>query len=200
MKRLLILPFLLAFTTSSPNIEYFYKDYGGKIICPGSKEYDCEHKPPKRNTVHICSGSGCEYTVKFKFNKTDIEFLRHTFATVDSAKEERQRIAKAIAWIEKRVCLTAGTCNDRAGDNSSKVKGQMDCTDEATNTTSYLLIMERYKFLKYHKVLKPTHRYMPMYPHWAASISGYAVDSFFRANGGTPDILLQSRWNNGYNK
>ena len=74
---------------------------------------------------------------------------------------------------------------------------QQDCVDEATNTTSYLLILERNGLLKHHSVGTPFSkenllRGVAGWPHWTAVLketgSGqrWAVDSWIFANGENP--------------
>jgi hypothetical protein len=54
-----------------------------------------------------------------------------------SAAEERRNIARALAWIEKRVGDAVGTSADRPGDDvlGNGDPTQMDCVDVATNLT-----------------------------------------------------------------
>jgi hypothetical protein len=59
----------------------------------------------------------------------------------DAPFQERRAIAYAIALIEKKVGNRLGI-KDRAGMEfgSTGDPTQQDCVDEATNTTSYLLM------------------------------------------------------------
>ena len=75
----------------------------------------------------------------------------------DSPAEERRAIAYAIAWMERQVALTVGTATDRPSVDfgGSGDPTQQDCVDEATNTTSYLLVLERYGLIRHHIVERP---------------------------------------------
>ena len=79
----------------------------------------------------------------------------------------------------------------------------MDCIDESTNTTSLLLIAQRNKMLRHHRVSAPVARGFFLdgrYPHATATITEkktatvYAVDSWVHENGKRPDIMPIERW------
>jgi hypothetical protein len=88
---------------------------------------------------------------------------------------------------------------------------QEDCVDEATNTTSFLLILQSHGLLKYHTVgipfskealLKATLEGDPVkyWPHWTAVMQEtktgqrYAVDSWIGANGEDPAVVEVEKW------
>jgi hypothetical protein len=79
----------------------------------------------------------------------------------------------------------------------------MDCIDEATNTTSLLLVLQDRGLLAYHSVERPQSRGLFIdgrYPHTTAVIvekrtgSAWAIDPWPRAPGQQPDILPLERW------
>ena len=74
----------------------------------------------------------------------------------DTPFQERRAIAYAIALIEKQVGAKLGI-KDRAGMEFGGTGDptQQDCVDEATNTTSYLLVLQSNGLLKYHTVTVP---------------------------------------------
>lgn len=87
--------------------------------------------------------------------------------------------------------------------SSANVRGQMDCIDEATNTTSLLAYAQSQGWLKFYRVKHPASRGFFLdgkYPHASAVIKdkitgqAYAVDSWRLANGMPPDILALERW------
>jgi hypothetical protein len=72
---------------------------------------------------------------------------------------------------------------------------QQDCVDEATNTTSYLLVLERHGLLKHHAVERPFAKdSLTRWTHWAAVIretdngERFAIDSSAGANGENPTV------------
>jgi len=171
---------------------------------------------PEGNTVTVCSAHGCRHKTRFTFSRRDIAKLR---AIMDRARRdgspagERRAIRKAIAWMEDRVGRETGTAADRAGLDflGAGDPTQMDCVDEATNTTSYLLILQSHGLLKYHTVgipmtkgdlLKATLQGDPVkyWPHWTAVIQEtktgqrFAVDSWIYANGENPAVVEVEKW------
>ncbi|MDP6305671.1 MAG: hypothetical protein QF869_07345, partial [Alphaproteobacteria bacterium] len=56
-----------------------------------------------------------------------------------NAREERVRIARAVALLESMAGEQAGTLLDKAGTGFPlENRYQLDCVDEALNTTAYL--------------------------------------------------------------
>jgi hypothetical protein len=157
-------------------------------------------KPPKLDTVTVCHAYGCKQQTKFAFTQADIAEISDLMARVprnDSPAEERRAIAYAIAWMERRVAPTVGTASDRpsmdfggSGDST-----QQDCVDEATNTTSYLLVLARHGLIKHHEVERPFAKdSLTHWTHWAAVIrqtddgERFAIDSSSGANGENPTV------------
>lgn len=163
---------------------------------------------PKNDTVTVCSAHGCQHQTPFTFAENDIRQIATIMANSradDTAEAEREAIGEAIAWIERRVGAATGTDRDRPGLDilGSGDRSQQDCVDEATNTTSYLMVMERYGMFRHHKVARPFAKgnmILGKWVHWGAMVEEratgkkYAVDSFFYANGEPPVIMAADRW------
>ena len=157
-------------------------------------------KAPKRDTVTVCHAYGCKAQTKFTFTEADITELRALMARVprsDTPAEERRALAYAIAWMERRVAPDAGTASDRTSIDfrGSGDPTQLDCVDEATNTTSYLLVLDRHGLIKHHAVDRPLAKdSLTRWTHWAAVIrekeSGarFAIDSGTGPNGENPTM------------
>jgi hypothetical protein len=107
----------------------------------------------------------------------------------------------------RRTGDVIGTSADRPGMDfaASGDPSQQDCVDEATNTTSYLLILERNGLLRHHSVGTPFSKENPLrgvagWPHWTAvlrenvSQQKWAVDSWIYANGENPAIVEAEKW------
>ena len=161
---------------------------------------------PKPAKVVICHGFGCTWRTSVGFSTRDIKALAGILQSGKaSPKAERQAIARAVQWQEKRVAPVVGSSNDVGGLDlqNAGVRGQMDCIDEATNTTSLLVVAERNGLLKHHDVRSPVARGFFLdgrYPHATAVIAEtaggktYAVDSWPNANGIAPDVMSLDRW------
>lgn len=167
-------------------------------------------QPPRGNTVYVCHAYGCKLQTKFRFTETDIASLRDVMKKMrnsDDAKGERRAVAYAIAWIETRVGKEIGTDKDRPGMdfNASGDPTQQDCVDEATNTTTYLKLLEHNGLLKHHTITRPMSkenllRGVAGWPHWTAVLveksnsQRWAVDSWIYANGENPAIVETQKW------
>lgn len=171
--------------------------------------------PPDGKAVEVCHAYTCAMKTTYYFHQSYINqlaILMKKTEKADTAYEERRAIAYAIADIEKKVGAKLGI-NDRAGMEfgGSGDPTQQDCVDEATNTTSYLLILQSNGLLKYHTVripfskgdlLKATLQGDPVkyWPHWTAVIEEkatgqrYAVDSWIYANGENPAVVKVEDW------
>jgi hypothetical protein len=160
---------------------------------------------PHCNTVTVCSAYGCRHKSTFTFTHHDIATLTTVIASNrgHTTAEERKAIAKAIAWIENRVGRETGTWQDRAGIDFSAAgdPSQMDCVDEATNTTSYLSVLAAHGLLNHHDVLRPMAKDgVGRWTHYFAIIqekaSGqrWAVDSSMRPNGQEPIIMQAEKY------
>jgi hypothetical protein len=156
--------------------------------------------PPKGDTVMVCHAYGCKEQTKFTFTPADIAEISALMARVrrdDSAFEERRAMAYAIAWMERRVAPVAGTATDRPGMDfgGSGVSSQQDCVDEATNTTSYLLVLDRHGLIKHHRIDRPFAKdSINRWTHWAALIeekgtgARFAIDASSGPNGDNPTV------------
>jgi hypothetical protein len=137
----------------------------------------------------------------------DIGEVMHKTKRADTPFEERWPIAYAIALIERKVGDRL-RITDRAGMEfgASGDPTQEDCVDEATNTTSFLLILQSHGLLKYHTVGIPFSKGDPAEGHAGgrpgeilAPLDGviqetkmgqsYAVDSWIYANGENPAVV-----------
>ena len=159
-------------------------------------------KPPQGDTVTVCHAYGCKAQTAVTFTQADIAELFVVTTTVpraDTPREERRAIANAIGWMERRVAPAAGTASDRPSMDfrGSGDRSQQDCVDEATNTTSYLLVLDRHGLIRHHAVERPFAKDdFGKWTHWAALIkekqSGelFAIDSSASVNG--ENLTVQS--------
>ncbi len=162
--------------------------------------------PPKGNLVTVCHGYGCRIKTPFSIEDGDIQHIREVMSNFEgSAESEREGVQQVISYLEQRVGKEIGTDQDRAGIEARGINNpsQQDCIDEATNTTSYLLVLERNGFLKYHRVRRPEVRGYWVdfeWPHWTAVLQNeadseeWAIDTWFRDNGVPPVVIPLADW------
>ncbi len=173
--------------------------------------------PPDPNTraVEVCRAYTCAKKTTFYFHRKDIAELGALMRKVkrsDTPAEERRAIAYAIGKIEIKVGAKLGI-KDRAGMEyaGSGDMTQQDCVDEATNTTSYLMVLQSSGLIKFHTVeipfskgdlLRATLEGDPIkyWPHWTAVIKEkktgqkYAVDSWIYEQGENPAVVKVEDW------
>ncbi|MGQ0676418.1 MAG: hypothetical protein ACT4N4_10100, partial [Rhodospirillales bacterium] len=154
---------------------------------------------PTLEKFTVCHDYGCATRTAVRLPAEEWQEVRGLFKeeATDSG-EERRRIAEAIGKIEVAVGRLTGTSNDRGGTlNSIALSGQMDCVDEAVNTTTYLVLMEQDGLIKRHKAQSVAWRgtlFGKVLPHvtpvMADTGSGelWTVDSSFFDNGKEPVI------------
>lgn len=159
---------------------------------------------PRGDAISVCHAFGCHLKTAVSFTPADLRRMRRMLKGARSPAAERARIARFVAWAETRVAPAVGSADDVGGldlGNAGEA-GQMDCIDEAANTTSYLLVAQRHGLLAHHSVASPVARGFFLdgrYPHATAVVvdpSGtpWAVDSWPHRNGAKPDVLPLETW------
>ena len=146
--------------------------------------------------------------VTVALRQEDWQRVQTIFREGDEGPEnERMHIAVAIALLETVVGQTTGTWRDLGGDVRGFLRpGQMDCVDEATNTTTYLRMLAADGLLAWHTVEAPVKRGHILFgmPHATALITDHttgerwAVDSWFLDNGEPPYIVPYVIWKEGW--
>ena len=170
------------------------------------------HQAPSLEGFDICSGGGCADITHVSFDHNEWQTVAAIFAShiegapMDEA-QERMLIAEAIGMLESIVGAKTGTSTDRAGTfNNADYPGQLDCNDEAINSTTYLRLMRKNGLIKWHEVedMRTRDFFFTGWPHSTAVIheisSGkrYAVDSWFYENGEPATIVPFQLWKSGY--
>jgi len=171
--------------------------------------------PPDGNRVTVCHAYTCKEQTPYTFNKAQIAEIKALMKKIkrsDTPFEERRAVAYAISYMEVKVGKKLGI-KDVAGMQftASGDPSQQDCVDEATNTTSYLLVLQSNGLLKHHTVsgtmskenlakgfatLNP----VKYWPHWTAVLTEketgqkYAIDSWLFPNGENPAVVKVEDW------
>lgn len=189
----LLLALLAGGCSTSPDI-YLLAKYGKDIGISG---------------FEVCKNYGCKARVRVAFNDSEWGRVREIFSGAPtSAAAERERVREAVALMERIVGPKAGTAGDGPGAPIINIdtEGQLDCIDEAYNTTTYLRLIASEGLLKWHEVGEPHQRgdFITGWPHNTATVieretkTAYTIDSWFHANGEMPEVVLLSEWLSGW--
>ncbi len=164
-----------------------------------------EHAPTPE-ALQVCHGSNCHIETMVRLDASDWNRVRAEFEpAAASAAEERRRIANAIGLMERLVAPQAGTGKD-VGRNLAVAdqSTQLDCVDEAVNSSTYLDLIAAEGLLRFHSVQMPAHRGGVILAHNTAVVREtatgqlYAVDSWFYDNGTPAVVLPLQTWLNGW--
>ena len=164
--------------------------------------------PPVPLAFNYCYSHGCKQVAATNLTVEEWAKIRGYFVppAVD-AVEERRSVAIAVGRFETYVGEKLRTKNDRGG--TFPAYGgyrQLDCVDEATNTTTFLRMLEHESQLKWHRVSWPVSRgiFVTGWPHSTATIEEiqnrrqFAVDSWFFDNGEDAVIVPLEAWSAGW--
>ena len=165
---------------------------------------------PALHGFEVCTGGGCAEVKYVSLTDDEWQSIASIFANahmVSNAEQERDLIALAIGAFESIVGTKTSTATDLAGTfGNSDYPGQLDCNDEAINSTTYMRLMRQNGLLKFHEVEDTRTRnfFFTGWPHSTAVIhetaSGerFAVDSWFYDNGFPATIVPFTVWKSGY--
>jgi hypothetical protein len=156
----------------------------------------------------VCHGYGCKLRTMVALNDDEWATVAELFVTgFENAAAEREQIAVAVGRIERLVGPKAGTAKDK-GENSLSLAsaGELDCVDEAANTTTYLRLLAAKGLLRWHEVASPAARgrFFDGWPHNTAVVAEregsarYAIDSWFFANGRPAAVVPLQQWLGGW--
>ena len=156
-------------------------------------------------TLIVCHGFGCAYRNPFVLTPARLSYLQGQLGAAHSAAEERKILARVVAWFDREGGRVAGTTGRiaRAGAGTKSGPTQMDCIDLTANVTELLLVLDRNKLLRFHRVDQPVSRGLFVdgkQPHTTPVIveiktgTPWSVDSWTKAYGQSPDIMTISEW------
>lgn len=178
----------------------------------GSLHYYMKEKklPPvtAENFPH-CEGYGCPSYKNVKLNKRDWNIVLKAYGgKAATAAEERAKVARAVGAFERVVGPLTGTDVDVEGTFMKTGKGQLDCVDESTNTTIYMILLKQKGLLNFHEIEQPQVRWPIIsgrgWMHQTAVLTEkktgdqYAIDSWFENNGIDPWVVPLEAWRNGW--
>ncbi len=158
-------------------------------------------------TVDVCYDFTCGTRETVLLDRHALRSVARIFEPPPrDAKDERERIAKAVARMEQLVGLLTPTFRDvgrnysGTDDHLAGLPGQLDCVDESINTTAYLNLMQDFGWLRFHEAGERAYRQALLTQHWAGSIVDrgtgrtWIVDSWFGDNGDPPYVVPGDDW------
>lgn len=163
---------------------------------------------PSPEAFSICHDLSCRSVTNTELSAIEWQQIKSLFAPeLNSAVLERDQIQQAVARLETLVGNKTGTAGDLAQNElrGSRI-GQLDCIDEATNTSVYIRMLENDGLLRWHRAAPRTSRglFIGRAPHNTATIveleTGirYAVDAWYFDNGEPPAIVPLTTWKQGW--
>lgn len=166
------------------------------------------HSKPTLSSFEVCHSGGCADVSPVSLSDEEWQQVRAIFAkNAQNAAEERAQIAQAIGVLESLVGNKIGTAGDLAGTfGNSNHKGQLDCNDEAINSTTYMRLLKADDLMPQYEIEDTRTRnfFFTGWPHSTAVIRDiatgerFAVDSWFYDNGHAATIVPFSQWKSGY--
>ncbi|MDP2247021.1 MAG: hypothetical protein Q8J65_02735 [Nitrosomonadales bacterium] len=178
------------------------------VLANGERMNGVLRQSPMLANFEICHGGGCTYVSPVQITLAEWQELISPCEPVAlDAEAERVCIANIIGALEQVVGNKTGTNTDRGGTfGNSAYSGQMDCNDEAINSTTYLKLIQKHGLIQYHDILDIKHRgfFLNRWPHTTAAIldrqsqQRYAVDAWFYDNGSPAVVVPFELWKSGW--
>ncbi|MCZ4281450.1 hypothetical protein O4H49_11720 [Kiloniella laminariae] len=162
---------------------------------------------PTIEAFQYCHGYGCQTKVELSLNELEKSGLVEAFGIAATPREERAAMARAVAYMEKLNGPKTGTDKDIGGTFTGYGEpGQLDCEDEATNTTTTLIFLRDLGLLKHHRLRSQVTRgfFFGGWPHTSAAVieissgKSYVIDSWFENSGVVPHIVPYDIWSSGW--
>lgn len=164
------------------------------------------HATPSLEEFEICWGGGCATRENLTLTSAEWQNVVAAFTHVKDIETERIAISKAVGILEDIVGTKTGTSADRAGTfGNGELLNQLDCNDEAINSTTYMRLMKSQNLIKFHDILDIRTRkfFFTGWPHSTAVIKDqqgklFAVDAWFFDNGESATIIPFEQWKSGW--
>ena len=181
---------------------------GGDV--PLSAEYLTRYAEPNPTPASFleCHGFGCAETSRVSLTPADWAKMKAQLAPpAHDARAERQKIARAVAEMQRLVGAKTGTGVHQWTHKNMMIlpnmgdPTQLDCIDEAVNTWTYMTMMERAGLFRFHHVADLAYAGLPTdtNPRNTAVLRAkdgayYAVDASLVDGGVPPAVMPLSVW------
>jgi hypothetical protein len=157
--------------------------------------------PPSATSMTVCYGFVCRRRHVFDFSASDRAALTQLLgAGRANAAAERAAVQKAVVWLDRRMGPILGTSKRvaKADFRYFDDKHNYDCWDTTRNTTSLLLVLQKWGLLKFHDVGDPHYRGNTLVlqtPHNTAVLVERATRiEWPRGYLQPPDVMTVAKW------
>jgi hypothetical protein len=153
-----------------------------------------------------CHGFSCTEVSQVSLSRGEWQRVGAIFhPPAKNARAERQRIAQAVVLMQRLVGKQTGTAvhqwthKDMAILPNRGDPTQLDCIDEAVNTWTYMTMMERSGFFRFHRVAQLSNAGTPADPRNTAVLqekdsSYFAIDPSLVDFGALPPVIPLASW------
>lgn len=162
--------------------------------------------PPDARSMTVCYGFVCRRREILDFTAADrVALTKIMAAGRASAAAERAAVQKAVIWFDRRMGPILGTDKRvaKADFRYFDAPHNFDCWDTTRNTTSLMLVLQKWGLFKYHVVGDPHYRGNTLVlqtPHNTAVLVDratkveWAVDLWPRGYLQPPDVMPITQW------
>jgi len=152
----------------------------------------------------ICFNYGCKDTAVVAFDEGELKQVQAQFAGAGTPEAERDAVARAVGFLYFFAGQQSPVWRDRGGNFADdEVEGRMDCIDHSSNTTTFLDLLQRRGWMRFHAVGERVERGRFLSDHWSARIvareggAEFAVDTWFLDPGEPASIFSLEDWLGG---
>lgn len=152
----------------------------------------------------VCYNYGCHALAMVRLDAAQLKRIGNLFADADSPQAERAAIAQAVARLYAFAGEQTPIGADRGGNlDDGDSNGRMDCLDHSTNTTTWLALLERRGWVRFHALAEPVQRGRVLNVHWGARVlekptgAAWVVDTWFLDPGHAASIYPLDAWMDG---
>lgn len=171
----------------------------GISMMPYNEQHDGPH------AFKLCHGFSCSEKTLVELDEKQWEKVTAVFKKpAKTPEKEREQITRAVGILETEVTKAAKLNPDFGeAETFEKDQSQMDCIDEAINTTRYIEFLEEAGLLKHHDPAPPIHRGFfvdGQWPHNSAAVKEenskeiYAIDSYYFKSGTPANAVPIDVW------
>lgn len=158
-------------------------------------------------SVNVCYFYGCKKTISFELDDFSAAVLSKKMMSGENPEQERENVGWAVQQMYELAAQAYPPLReDRGGNfNDGSSNGRMDCADHSENVATFLKVVEKRGWLRFHRTNGRQWR-APYFVdlHYTAVLrenetkQDWAIDTWFKDFGQLPVIIPLSEWKKGY--